>query len=790
MRSFFCISVVLSTLFLMLNQAHAVSSTGAVRSSLISQIEDNIRNGLKVDEAVTLILNDANNAGLERAIVASGRQIQRRKNKNYQVRVKTQFLSDFLNNLPTGTIARSPYPHSSNTITSQGVALTGSTDMQSLTYDGSNVKIGIIDLGFSSLSASQTEGELPATNNGLSITDYTGTGTGGIDHGTNVAEIVHDMAPGSELFLAKVSTSLELDAAVTDMISNGVQVINHSVGWFGAAFYDGTGDICEITNRANIAGMIWANSAGNSRLQHYLGDFTDTDNNLQHEFSGGQNHNTISVVAGRTYRLVLNWDAYPTTTVDYDFYVYDADPDAGGSVIASSTNGQSSKGRNYYPYPYEDIVYTADTTTTHYIVVSKNDSATSNLSFTLFSLDTNLITRTTSTSLTQPADCSSVLTVAAALVTNDAVESFSSEGPTVDGRNKPDVTGPDRVLTSLSSSFAGTSASSPHVAGALAQLIEQNPGMSNTEIYTLITNTSHDISSTGFDFRTGYGRISLDADADTVNHDDDNCRLDSNTDQLDTDLDTEGDACDIDDDNDNLLDVNDNCPLNYNPDQLDADLDAEGDVCDIDDDNDSLLDVNDNCPLEYNPEQFDADLDTEGDACDIDDDNDNLLDVNDNCRLIYNPDQLDTDLDTQGNACDADDDNDGLSDVFETTIGSNTLLIDSDGDTINDYDEVAYDGDASTYTAGQDLNPMSSDTDNDLILDNFDPIPITFNYNDGDLAPLGNPDGLINAADLIIVNRIIFGQLNADSLELSHGDLYTDGIIDMSDLILLQQLIH
>ena len=43
-------------------------------------------------------------------------------------------------------------------------------------------------------------GELPPTGSGLTITDYTGTGTGGTNHGTNVAEIVHDMAPGAELY--------------------------------------------------------------------------------------------------------------------------------------------------------------------------------------------------------------------------------------------------------------------------------------------------------------------------------------------------------------------------------------------------------------------------------------------------------------------------------------------------------------------------------------------------------------------------------------------------------------
>jgi choice-of-anchor B domain-containing protein len=69
-------------------------------------------------------------------------------------------------------------------------------------------------------------------------------------------------------------------------------------------------------------------------------------------------------------------------------------------------------------------------------------------------------------------------------------------------------------------------------------------------------------------------------------------------------------------DSDTILNAFDNCPGISNPDQLDTDNDGFGDACDDDDDNDGILDINDNCPKAANPEQDDADNDGIGDVCD------------------------------------------------------------------------------------------------------------------------------------------------------------------------------
>jgi len=54
---------------------------------------------------------------------------------------------------------------------------------------------------------------------------------------------------------------------------------------------------------------------------------------------------------------------------------------------------------------------------------------------------------------------------------------------------------------------------------------------------------------------------------------------------------------DLDSDDDGINDVDDNCPSDFNPDQLNTDGDLLGDACDTDDDNDNVLDVTDVCPM-------------------------------------------------------------------------------------------------------------------------------------------------------------------------------------------------
>jgi hypothetical protein len=586
---------------LLTNMTHAQGSATPGAPPGLGKILDRLEyDRAFADEPVIIILESAR-APVEPSWIATrGGVSLYRRGTAHEISVPAGRLPQLLRELPAGMTARRPYPHHVDAVTSQGVALTGAGDFQALGMQGAGVAIGVIDQEFGSLAASQTAGELPLS---LNITDYTGTGTGGGTHGTNVAEIVHDMAPGAALYLGKIATDVQLGQALDDMIAAGVKVIVHSMAWFAASFYDGTGPLCDIANQAESAGVQWVNAAGNSRRNHYLAPapdgFKDSDLDLRHDFGPGQNYNTISLTAGTTAYLYLNWDAYPATKIDYDLFLYDGDPDGGGTVVDWST-AKPGSGPFGAIQPFEQIEFTPPTSGTYYIVITKASAGTANVPLTLFSIGAALGTQTTAKSLMDPAVCNSVIAVAAANL-SDQVEDFSSEGPTTDGRNKPEVTGPDRVQTSLTSVFAGTSAAAPHAGGATALLMARYPGLPPAQIRPLLLAAVKDLNTPGFDLRTGNGRVSLDADGDGVNHDGDNCRLTQNANQLDADTDAIGDACD-------------NCTLAANADQRDTDNDSYGNRCDADFNQNNYVNITDLglFKTRFGTNDADADLDGNG----------------------------------------------------------------------------------------------------------------------------------------------------------------------------------
>lgn len=104
-------------------------------------------------------------------------------------------------------------------------------------------------------------------------------------------------------------------------------------------------------------------------------------------------------------------------------------------------------------------------------------------------------------SLIAPSDGDSVACIGA-VSSSGSRASFSSMGPTADGRIKPDIMARGVSVVSASSynptgytGVSGTSLSCPLVAGAAALVLQANPGWTNMEILEALKNTADNASS-------------------------------------------------------------------------------------------------------------------------------------------------------------------------------------------------------------------------------------------------------------------------------------------------------
>jgi subtilisin family serine protease len=412
---------------------------------------------------------------------------------------------------PAVRFAAEPLRPVPEAVRGEGVASTGAAAWHAAGLRGAGVRVAVIDLGFYGWRESRANGDLPASTVAVSFCPGALEFT---DHGTAVAEIVAEMAPAARIFLVCAQTVAALGQAKDWAKRHGVQIVNHSASWFNSSRGDGTAPQdtpAGIVADARAAGILWVNAAGNRAQQHWSGTFADADHDGWHEFAPGDEGNTLMLPPGLRTCAALKWDAWPTTDTDYDLYLI---RDSDGLTVASSTTVQTGT-----QPPTEELCYGNPVRGRAHTLAIRANQATATPRLDLFIYPgPDLEHQVAEGSVTEPGSSPSALTVGAACWQNDGLESFSSRGPTIDGRLKPDLTAPDFVSSFTygrfggcggQSGFAGTSAASPHAAGAAALVKGGFPAFGPTELQQFLESHALDLGVPGRDASFGAGRLAL-----------------------------------------------------------------------------------------------------------------------------------------------------------------------------------------------------------------------------------------------------------------------------------------
>ena len=382
----------------------------------------------------------------------------------------------------------------------QGAAAHGARTWHSAGYDGSGTKVGIIDAGFRGFRALQGT-ELPSsvqamcyTSSSISsnlLSDCNGLG----EHGTALAEIVHETAPGASMYIARVFSQGTLRSAVSWMTSHGVDAIALSTHWLWDGPGNGTSPYpsspLNSVNRAVSGGSLIAIAAGNETYSSWFGSFSDPDNDENLDFSAGDECNSVTLQAGQTHVTQLRWQgAWLTAGTDLDIYLHDQSSED-MSVVASSENTQDgSPGHN----PFEKIIYIPPTSGSYCLSVKHQDGDEP----TWVQLQTftgeALERRTLSHAIGNPAETKNsgaLTTGAAAYLDTSAYFLRSSRGPLPDGTIKPDLMGVSGVPSAAyGSSPIGSSFAAPHITGLAALVKQRFPSYTPAQIASYLKSNA------------------------------------------------------------------------------------------------------------------------------------------------------------------------------------------------------------------------------------------------------------------------------------------------------------
>ncbi len=358
-----------------------------------------------------------------------------------------------------------------------GVAALGAASLHARGITGESASVGVIGTGF-------RPGHAEVAG---SVATYRTFEAGDADwrHGTAVASVVADTAPGADLHLAAVgptTTRSEYAAAVSWLRENGVDVIVDAGSYFGEG--GGEGSIAAVAERA-ADDVLFVTSAGNYARRHWRGVHVAGGGPNWVSFADGEQGNFLAGGDrfGGQVRVGLQWDGAGAPD-GYDLYLLREQwGDDEVMAVAEGAGGAARLETSVPPGRYYLAVRAVNASGVNRVELFANR---------------RLAHRTAAGSVTAPGTVDSVFVVGAA--SGDAVAPYSSRGSAVD------AVAPASVAMAGLADTNGTSYAAPYAAG-LAALVYQEHDPRPRSVAAMLRVSARDVGAPGFDAAAGHGRL-------------------------------------------------------------------------------------------------------------------------------------------------------------------------------------------------------------------------------------------------------------------------------------------
>ena len=431
-----------------------------------------------------------------------------------------------------------PRPTSSNSanpaVISDGVNIHGADAWHNAGFRGENVRVGVIDSGFEGFARLQGT-QLPqdvvarcyfatarAPSSALADCEVDG------NHGTTVSETLMDVAPNVTLYIANPITAGDFQSAADWMTGQGVTVINHSLAWTPQNPGDGTAPFSNAplrtVDRAVAGGASFITAGGNSARRVWYGTFADTDGDRWHNFNGQFEANPFTVMESKKVSAFVRWEGnWGRENCDLDLALIRVDTST-PTLIAIAEDFQDG-GANRFPFEYVE----ANVPPGVYGVSLWNARCAARPAWIqLFLWNTEggseeLLYHSPSRHMAEPAEGRNPGMMAVGAThwwDTQQVAEYSSRGPTIDGRVKPEITGitcnptvtdPPVELPDGGTLYptCGTSHAAPHITGLAALVKQRFTNYSPDFIAHFLKQNAAERGSAGADNSWGYGLAEL-----------------------------------------------------------------------------------------------------------------------------------------------------------------------------------------------------------------------------------------------------------------------------------------